>query len=803
MVRLTLALVVMFYALQANSQQKISGKISTSNSISNVERNFTGFNSSQGYLENIYKINYPNAGLEVNSNFQEIFEAINNNISWRFPGGTSGNFYNRWASGFGNAGFGVTFGDDRNYSNISVAALKTNYGNYNNYNVDGYPNAKANIIFPFINSISKNKTVASQSAFCINIINHYRSSPLTGYDSRKETLRDTNKVIDIISLKGNYLDAFNNSTLSNNFKKIVRQNLDAYLTLITNGVTVYKVEMGNEIFTYVFDDNIFTDYNTFFHNNNFFSPSDNKVWIRPDGSSKSNQDAYSTLWTYARLTKMYKVLLIDTLQKLSNLPKNNLHNIYESHLQNIKFGIPISVTTNGGFRIWDNFMLSPEVTDIIGTDAYIMHPYLDNNNFLKGITFSDMANVNKDKLSQEFNTIRDTIEIAYNQRFFKNEQIELINRLPKNAEVWYTEWNFNFDNNNLKKVGNTLLHAMYYYDAMMNFFDINANKNLSQECNKTNPVKLCNYQLPYAKNGSWYNMTRFKDGYKSKLSDPYKTTNEDANSIEYYSTYYAALLLSPILKDNTIQYLNNTNGGFDKVPNCSFRSFYKKDCSTSCCRDVVYIYFNNKSDSDYSIDLKNILQLEGATCVSATSNYIYANNLYASMGQTTFRKDGMLYTDTTNGAADISIQRVFDQKINTENLSNITIPKYALGYLKIGSNNPAADCVCASTAKNKSEINNAILKLIPEENIVRENTIKIFPNPSYTGNISIDLYSNNDVTSTILVFDITGNLVKSFQRELSTGDNLLQLDLMDLAKATYIINITGNKINFSNKIILQ
>lgn len=802
MVRLTFVLVVMLNALNSYSQQNVYGEISTSNSISNVERNFTGFNSSQGYLENIYKINYANSGLEVNNNFHEIFKNLNNNISWRFPGGTAGNFYNRWASGFGNAGFGVTFGDDWNYANISIAALKTNYANYYNYNVVGYPNSKANIIFPFINSISKNKTTASQSAFCINIINHYRSSPLIGYDSRRETLRDTNKVIEIINLKENYLDAFNNSTLSNNFKKIVLQNIDAYLTLISNGVTVNQIEMGNEIFSYVYDDNLFTDYNTFFYNSNFFSPSDNKVWIRPDDTNKSNQEANSTLWTYARLAKMYKVLIIDTLQKLSNEPQNNLHIVYENHLNNIKFGIPISVTSNGGFRIWDNFMLNPEVSEFIGTNAYIMHPYFDNINFLKGVDISAMDNTNKDKLSQEFNAIRDTLEIAYNQRFFRENQVELINKLPNNAEVWYTEWNFNFDNNNLKKVGNTLLHAMYYYDVIMNFFDINANKNLATDCNKTNPIKLCNYQLPYAKKGTWYNMTRFKDGYKTKPSDPYNTTNIEANSIEYYSTYYAALLLSPILKDSTIQYLNNTNGGFDNILNCSFRSFYKKDCSTNCCRNDIYIYFNNKSDSDYSINLSKTLELDMATCVNTTSNYLYANNLFASMGETTFRTDGILHTDTANAAADITIQRVFNQKINTENLDNVLIPKYALGYIKVSSNDASSNCECTSNSRKKPNTNED-LKIVSDEKITRENSIKIYPNPSYTGNINLNVYSNRDVTSDIRIFDITGNLVKSFQRELFSGDNILQLDLVDLAKATYIIHVTGNEIKFSSKIILQ
>jgi len=802
MSRLTYLLMLMLFAFSTFSQNKISGNITTENTIKNVERNFIGFNSCQGYLENIYKNFTANSGLEVNKNFHEVFANLSNNISWRFPGGTTANFYNRWASGFGNAGFGISFGDAWNSSNINNNILTSNYGTYSNFNVIGFPNAKTNVIFPFINSISKNRTLNSNTVFCINIINHYRNISLIGYDSRKETLRDTNKVKAIIEAEGKHLDAFNNSTLSKDFKKIVRQNIDAFLTLVNNGVSVYKVEIGNELFTYVFDDNAGTDYNTFLNNSNFFNPSDTKVWIRPDGTPQSIKDAYTTLQTYSRLAKMYKVLMVDTLQKLA-ITQSSRNSVYTNHLNNIKFGVPVSVTLNGGFRIWDNFMLDPQMRAFIGIDAYIMHPYLDYNNFFKGVSLSAITNVSDKELASEFKTIRDTIEISYNQRFFKQNHINMINALPVNAEIWYTEWNFNFDNNNLKKVGNTMLHAMYYYDAIMNFFDINANKNLSVLSNKTNPIKICNYQLPYAKNDTWYNMTRFKNGYNTNASDPITTTNNNSNNIEYNSTYYAALLLSPVLKDSSIKYLDNKNGGFDKITNCSFRSFYKKECDESCCGDVLYIYFDNKSDSNYTIDLASALKINSLNCVTATTSYLYANNLYASMGQTTFRTDGILKTDTANAAANTTIQRVFNKELESGDLDNILIPKYALGYIKATIKTPTSTCACASVARKKSSEIEVAAKSAPIEPIKIQAVIKTYPNPNTTGTLFIDIPSEIDMSAEIRIFDLTGNLIRSLQRDLFSGDNSLQIDLTDLAKATYIVHISGTNINSSHKIVVQ
>ncbi|HPN19439.1 MAG TPA: hypothetical protein PK546_07835, partial [Chitinophagales bacterium] len=78
------------------TQTNITGNIIPEKHLTTIEHNFTGFNSGQGYLESIYKNYTSNSGLEINNAFYDVFNTIGKRISWRFPGGTTANFYNRW-----------------------------------------------------------------------------------------------------------------------------------------------------------------------------------------------------------------------------------------------------------------------------------------------------------------------------------------------------------------------------------------------------------------------------------------------------------------------------------------------------------------------------------------------------------------------------------------------------------------------------------------------------------------------------------------------------------------------------------
>jgi hypothetical protein len=252
---------------------------------------------------------------------------------------------------------------------------------------------------------------------------------------------------------------------------------------------------------------------------------------------------------------------------------------------------------------------------------------------------SDKSTTNTTTLNNEFNLIRDSFEIAFRKRTLLNEQVKYVNNMPANSEAWVTEWNIMFDWDKIKKVGNTLLHSMFYTDQILSYFDMNANVNLVTSCNKSNPIQICNYHVSYAgnDNDTWYPMMRFPSGYNSTYIDYKTTTNSNPNDIRYQSTFYAQQLLSPIINDTSIKYINNINGGFTVLQNCLFRTFFRENDAGcfGCSNSDLYIYFNNKSSNNYSIAIQTALSnfLGTTYCISsAKKNYLYANNLFCVHG---------------------------------------------------------------------------------------------------------------------------------------------------------------------------
>lgn len=232
MKKLFLIISFVFVLTNIKAQTAITGTINP-NSTLTVQRNITGFNSTIGYLEKAYNYYNSSAGLEVTNIFTNVFNSLGNNTYWRFPGGTTSNFYNRWYSGFGGGGLNQMYGDEPTFlppTYLNLVARNTLYSGYIAYTTPSYPNASSNVIFPFINSITNNLNQNKNSNFCLNVVNHYRNV-LNIYKTRNETLTDTNKIKAI-----NSLNDFTNSTLSTEFKKIVKQNISTYLTLISNNV---------------------------------------------------------------------------------------------------------------------------------------------------------------------------------------------------------------------------------------------------------------------------------------------------------------------------------------------------------------------------------------------------------------------------------------------------------------------------------------------------------------------------------------------------------------------------------------
>jgi len=765
-----------FYILGLHSiaQNSISGTLDLAQTAT-TERNFVGFNSGQGYLEMIYNKGNANANLAPNAYLRTVMYQLSDKITFRFAGGTSSNYYYRYYSGFGNGGSLNLFGDVNAFlpPNISSSNRDILYNNYSNYNVNGYPNAKSNIIFPYINSITDNLTKSSNSTFVLNLTCHYRNVNSNGYYIRTETLIDTNKYKNI-----NSLSDFHNSTLSSEFKKLVLQNISSFITLNSNKVITTNIEFGNELYGYYWDDNIFTGYSNYIYNNIPLNPSDTKCWIRDDGTSASINDSYKSLWTLAHLCRLYRVLINDTISKLAiNDPT------YSYLISEIKYGICIAGKLNSGFNRYNNFFLNNATKNYIGSSGYILHLYCDHDNYFINVNLTDKSTSTTSTLDDEFNRIRDTLEIAYRQRTLSKDLITYINNFPLNSELWVTEWNLMFDWDNLKKVGNTMLHSLYYFDAMFNYFDINSNYNLTNSLNKSNIVKTCNYHVPYSGNNdeTWYAMTRFPIGYNSTYITPETTTNTNASDIRYNATYYSQLLLKPLFMDTAIRYVKINNGGFNSTNNNYFRTFVKDVTGKECNYRFIYIYYNNKSDIDYSISLNSYLSnylgsTNSSYCLnSAITSYLYANNLYASMGKTTFRSSDLISSDPN-----ISIQRVYNENIN--NFDNVQIRKYSQGYIKIKLN---LQFCCNLNQRNSKPTD-----------ITTNELFKIYPNPS-EGKITFSSGNNN--FKTIEISDAIGKIIYKY----SYFDSKLIMDMSTFPKGIYYYKISDENCLNSGKFVLQ
>jgi len=89
------------------------------------------------------------------------------------------------------------------------------------------------------------------------------------------------------------------------------------------------------------------------------------------------------------------------------------------------------------------------------------------------------------------------------------------------------------------------------------------------------------------------------------------------------------------------------------------------------------------------------------------------------------------------------------------------------------------------------------IRNINERPIVNQNIIS-YPNPFYS-DLNIEFINNKPKTVRVDIFDISGRFIKSL--ESKDFDNILNLDLEGLQSSEYIINVKGNGINYSTKVI--
>ncbi len=79
----------------------------------------------------------------------------------------------------------------------------------------------------------------------------------------------------------------------------------------------------------------------------------------------------------------------------------------------------------------------------------------------------------------------------------------------------------------------------------------------------------------------------------------------------------------------------------------------------------------------------------------------------------------------------------------------------------------------------------------------------IFPNPSRTGRVNLELTTKESKMVPISVFDVTGKLVKDQLRQLEKGNNQLNFDFSSLKAGSYILKVGFEDGPISRKLILN
>jgi len=79
----------------------------------------------------------------------------------------------------------------------------------------------------------------------------------------------------------------------------------------------------------------------------------------------------------------------------------------------------------------------------------------------------------------------------------------------------------------------------------------------------------------------------------------------------------------------------------------------------------------------------------------------------------------------------------------------------------------------------------------------------IYPNPSRSGLVSLDLTSEDSKTAPIAVFDATGKLITDQVRSLVQGNNRLDFDFSSLTAGIYILKIGTEQGPIQRKLILN
>ncbi|HRH58377.1 MAG TPA: T9SS type A sorting domain-containing protein [Chitinophagales bacterium] len=771
------------------------------------------------------------------------------------------------------------------------------YNGYQMYLSTGltYPESKDNIIYPIINII--NSTTNNKTAtYVINIDAHYKKQKsyfdcnniTVDKSIRAELFNKTSQLWTINTFADLSLPANNFSQV---FKDQVRQNVDAILTMMLNGVDIKYIELGNEHgldmewFDAASHDLVMGTGNNRY--NDFvnlpippapWSGVSDQVWRTsniPKFFRNSNDPNNSA--TFAKLTDPFlgteTQKSFDAYGALLHMYINVIRNeiaqkpAIASKSSIIKFGVSIAndnyneATDSYSAAYLKYLFTHQDATNgpfKIGFTGYVIHPYFDIS--ATAMTITTPTSTDLTNLDAYFNDMKKKATAFINAKYrLKSGTINsptittpyypanntFYSKLPTSAELWLTEWDAVQDppeqTKKTRSISNTILDAMYYMDAHIAMQDINTGVNMVEPfTGKNNLCQLANYHLLFGSPTATGNSISGNAGPgESILGINYGVggTGTVNDGISRQAVFYAHKILKPLFTVKP-DYIANVNGGFTfpsgiTKDSVSFRTYIKENVATgdslvlrycnklgcfsnwhSCFTDKeIYIYFNNKSNRDYKIDLSTALTGQTGRVYSIEQNRMYATKLSASRGITTFRTDTTLYETVGNINTDKTIQIQNGAKFSYYNtdgttvstaVKNFIISKYSLGYIKITLrvySTPQPNLCALPQRIATSEI-----KDIDDSKKITDKQI-IYPNPT-TGLVNLNVQLSEPVDKyTIEVFSVDGRVVLSeIHNEKLDGNTYVNntINISNQPNGVYFIRIISDKnVLLNNKVLLN
>lgn len=207
-----------------------------------------------------------------------------------------------------------------------------------------------------------------------------------------------------------------------------------------------------------------------------------------------------------------------------------------------------------------------------------------------------------------------------------------------------------------------------------------------------------------------------------------------------------------------------------------------------------------------------------ATLISAGTTY---NALIANSGDvdyykfTTTSPNTKIKVSLTSLPADYDI-RLYNQSLKQKGISqnsgtadetiiwNTNQP--GTRYLKVygyGGAFNASDCYDLLVQTSSSSWRTEEGANVFEDNY-DNSIVSIFPNPATSGQVTVDYFSvQEDMHVTVQVIDILGRVVKTVSSPVSSGENMINLDISGFQSGLYIVQISNGKSFYTDKFMVN